>query len=193
MGATGVAALAAFAREFPREFEQHEKKALSFAMARMAGTIGGEEEEEDSSGGGGDGRRDGGGKHGKGKVNAGKKNRGGGGGKKAAATSAVISPSCQTLSAAIELGCNCLMAPGQAGAGAIAGVTNSGGGGGDAAADGGVEGWMKTVLALLEAEGQPESEGEMSRAERAELRLAGSTCVVRLCVSSTRAQVRLLW
>lgn len=194
VGATVVAALAAFAREFPGEFERYEKKALSFAMARMAGTVGGKEEgvgddsDDSDEGENGKGKR-----KGKGKGKAGKK-RGSGGGKKAAAAAAAaaISPSCQTLSAALELGCNCLMAAGRAGAGAGAGpgpgaVNFSGGGG---AAEDREEGWLKAVFALLKAEGQPENEGEMGRVERAELRLAGSTCVVRLCVSSPRAQVR---
>eukprot|EP00903_Cladosiphon_okamuranus_P009357 g8923.t1 len=188
IGPAGVAALAAFAREFPREFARYEEKAMSFAVKRMTGTIGGgggggrsgadnddddeEEEEEEDEGAKGKGKA---------KRRTGqKKQRRGGGGKAAAAAAAaaaagVVSPSCQTLCASIELACNCLMTSRRAGA--ADGVAFEEG-----------EAWLKSVFGLLEAEGQPEGEGKMSQAELAELRLAGSTCVVRLCVSSPRAQ-----
>lgn len=161
MGATEVTALAAFAREFPREFERHEGKALSFAMARMSGAIGvgeGREDEEEVA------------------KKGGKKKKRGGGGKGAAATA--VSSACLTLCASIKLACNCLMAPGRA--------TDVSGGAEDRG-----EAWLRTLFALLKADGQPESEREreMGEAERAELRLAGSTRVMRLCVNSANVQV----
>ncbi|CAM9556832.1 unnamed protein product, partial [Hapterophycus canaliculatus] len=170
VGPAGVASLAAFAREFPREFERYEGQALSFSLGVMSGAVGG--------GGGGDGEEEE-------EASAGKKKSARGGAAAAsrgAAAAAAISPACRTLCASIELAANCLATPARAGSG-------GGSGGGDA--EDVREGWLRTVFALLQAEGQPEGQREMNRRERAELRLAGSTCVVRLCVSSTRMQTLL--
>lgn len=209
--ATGVAALAAFAQEFPREFERHESKAFGFAMERIKDAVGA------GGDGGGVGER---GKKGKSKR-AFDNDRGGGGGggvKKRGATkkgtssspSTAISNQCRTLCASIELAVSCLMPPPPGAKG------GRGGGGGPSRsspspADRGCspkmatsageaeEALLKTVFALLAAEGQlpagigeGKEEGrqeEMDTESRESLRLTGSTCVARLCMFSGSVRV----
>lgn len=166
-----IAALSAFAQEFPQEFGTYEEKALSFVKARIAGGSGkrGEDEEGEDKGA----RGKAGGKAGK--------RRGGG---RNAGSGAEISARCQTFCFSIELACSCFM-PTAAGSGRAARA---------AAASLEVESLLKSVFGLLEAGGQPLEESEMSAEEREELRLVASTCVARLCMSSRSVVVSLcLW
>lgn len=158
---SSIAALSAFAQEFPQEFGAYEEKALMFVKARMAGGSGrrgGDDEEGDK------------GARGKAGGKAGKRR---GGGRKAG-SGAEISARCQTLCFSIRLACSCFM-PTAAGNGraarAVAGSLD-------------VENVLKFVFGLLESEGQPPGESEMCAEEREELRVVASTCVARLCMSS---------
>lgn len=170
--ATCVVALSAFAQELPREFQRYEAKAMAFAKARMAGTGAVKEDEGGEAPIAGD--------KGKGKGKKRGRKAGGVSGSRGKVEDE-LSDTCRTLSASIELACNCLMPPLIAGS-ARAAVWR----GGDA--DGEMR-LLDTVFTLLEAEGQPGGEAEMGREERAQLRLVGSTCVVRLCMFSGRVRV----
>lgn len=166
--ASNVSALAAFARHFPQEFSRHEKKALAFAFARVAGDGG-----ERSGGGVGGDDEDGGGSG---------TGTGRGVGCKKRGRLGAISPACQTLCASMELLCNCLLPP-TLFQGWVGWREHEGTRGGRD------EEILKAVFGLLEAGGQPAKEGTMSADERAELRLAGAKCLARLCILSGRVRV----
>lgn len=96
-----------------------------------------------------------------------------------------LAPECQTLCASIELVCSCLVRGGP-----VAERRGGGGGGGRGRGEEEEgEGVVKTLFALLKSQGQPDGEGEMGLEEQAELRLAGSTCLARLCMFSARVRV----
>ena len=165
--ATSIAALSAFAQEFPQDFERYEEKVLSFVTARMGtGASGADGEEAETAQAKEKGGKCAGGRGG------GKKRNGGGGKKVGSGDTNAISPRCDTLCSSIDLACSCLMPTG-AGNGRAARA---------AAASLDMENLFKTVFTLLKEGGQPPGQSEISGEEREKLRLVGSTCVVRLCM-----------
>lgn len=175
--ASNLAALATFARHFPREFHRHEEKAVAFASARVMGSVGSRDGNadmaatEEPAAGGASGT----------KLHKGKKRARTGIGSGADSSS---STACQILCASMELLCNCLLA---AGAGRDVRVDTSNATPGSA--DGREAQLLEAVFALLETGGQPAGHATMSVEDRAELRLVGARCVARLCLLSGRVRV----
>lgn len=175
--ATNLAVLAVFAHHFPREFQRHEQKVMPFASARIiasgddahAGdkTTSAEERERGGTPGA---------KASKGKKRSRAAAESGGGESNSPASS-------ETLCASMELLCNCFLVAARREEQTTGGVSTRSSTGGSE------EELLKAVFSLLESGGQPTGEAAMSTKERAQLRLAGARCVVRLCLLSGRVRV----
>ncbi|CAM9264954.1 unnamed protein product, partial [Choristocarpus tenellus] len=190
-------ALAAFAADFPREFQPHEAKARAFASALVAeGTAWGGEGGDEGAGIGPPPKGENGetkvgesddeeapGGQGGSKGRGGVAKKGGGDGKRGKGNQGSSSSlACQTMCASLDLLCNCLLARAMAGKGA----------GGKGRPEEGEEDLLQAAFWLLKKGGQMAgSEGVVgvaARMERAMLRLAAARCVTRLCMHHTKGK-----